>query len=49
MVADEDDNNVDGNGATGNEADDDGDSATGNDDVSQIYVPYKYVLWARPA
>jgi len=29
IVADDDDNNVDGDGATGNEVNDDGDGATG--------------------
>jgi hypothetical protein len=31
MVTNDDDNNVDGNCATGNEVDDDGDGATGDD------------------
>ena len=30
MVTGDDDNNINGNGATGNEVDDDGDGATGN-------------------
>jgi hypothetical protein len=32
MVTDDDDNDVDGNCATGNEVDDDGDGAMGDDD-----------------
>jgi hypothetical protein len=32
MVTDDDDNDVDGNCATGNEVDDDGDCAMGDDD-----------------
>ncbi len=34
MAADDDDNNVNGNGATGNEVDDDGNGAMG-DEISQ--------------
>ena len=32
MVTSDDDNDVDGDGATSNEVDDDGDGATGDDD-----------------